>query len=71
MFFNKNTDKKIVMYSHNGISHSNKQGWATDTCDEMDYLRNRMKSEGSQAQERILFDFVYIIGKPIYKADRR
>lgn len=29
-----------------------------------------MKSEGSQAQERILFDFVYIIGKPIYKADR-
>lgn len=40
------------------------------TCGEMDYLRNIMKSEGSQAQEHILFDFVYIIGKPIYKADR-
>lgn len=49
---------------------SNNQGWATDTCDEMDYLRNIMKSEGSQAQEHILFDFVYIIGKPIYKAER-
>lgn len=60
MFFNKNTDKGIVICSHKGISHSNNKDELLIHATKLITLKNIMMSDGGQTQEHKLLDFVFM-----------